>query len=430
MWRIWYMIDRAEITVRGGNGGNGALSFRREKYVPRGGPDGGDGGQGGSVLLQASDGVSTLRDLRYRRLYQAEHGGNGARQQRHGRSGPDLIITVPVGTQIRKRAVAGEGELIADLDHAGATVIAAHGGLGGRGNARFATSTNQAPHIAERGQHGEEAELLLDLKLISDVGLTGLPNAGKSTLIAAVSAARPKIAAYPFTTLEPVLGVVERGYESFVLADIPGLIEGAHSGAGLGIEFLRHVERTRLLVHLVDGSAVDPMADMDAVNRELALFSSELGQKPQIVAINKIDLPEAAERVPALRRALAQRGIEALAISGATGAGTDALLGRIAQALDEARRERELVAPVPGELVLRPQPRRQMHVSRENGVFVVEGSRRLEAMAEMLDLSDEEAWQAFERRLQRLGGMAVLRRAGVQPGDRVRFGGTEVTWHA
>lgn len=423
------MIDRAEISVRAGDGGSGVISFRREKFVPRGGPDGGDGGQGGSVLLRATDNVSTLRDLRYRRHYRAENGGNGGGARMHGRSGQDLVIDVPLGTQVRRRRPDGGWELIGDLDQPGVSVVVAHGGLGGRGNARFASATNQAPRVAERGQRGQEAALLLDLKLISDVGLIGLPNAGKSTLIAAVSAARPKIADYPFTTLEPVLGVVDYDEQSFVMADIPGLIEGAHEGAGLGFDFLRHVERTRLLVHLIDGSAADPLHDLDLVDRELTLFSAELAQRPQIVAITKIDLPEVAARAPELQRQLRERGIEALAISAATGQGTRALLGRVVQALDETRRERAPEAePTEEPLVLRPEPRRRISVRREGDLFLVEGSRRLEAMAEMLDLTNLEARAEFLKRLQRLGVLASLRRTGVRPGDRVRFGQTEVTW--
>lgn len=425
------MIDRVEIFVRGGSGGNGIVSFRREKWVPHGGPDGGDGGQGGDVIVRASENVGTLRDLRYKRHYQADDGSNGAGQRMHGRSGEDLVIAVPPGTQVRRMLPDGQTELIADLDHAGAELVAAHGGLGGRGNARFASSTNQAPRIAERGQRGQEADLLLDLKLISDVGIMGLPNAGKSTLIASVSAARPKIADYPFTTLEPNLGVVDLGYESFVMADIPGLIEGAHAGSGLGFDFLRHVERTRVLVHLLDGSAPDPVADMELINRELVLFSEALAQKPQIVVINKIDLPDVAERVPKLKSRLAQQGIDALAISAATGAGVKTLLQRVAQMLDEARRAQPpmpTIAADAAEPVLRPEPRQRIRVVREGSVYVVQGSRKLEAMAEMLDLSDEEARAEFEQRLQRLGALSILRRAGVRPGDRVRFGPTEVTW--
>lgn len=430
------VIDRAEIYVRAGHGGNGVISFRREKFVPRGGPDGGDGGQGGSVLLRADPQISTLRDLRYKRQYVATDGGNGARQKMHGRSGRNLVVRVPVGTQVRRAPddlPEGERnpeawELVADLDTAGATYIGARGGMGGKGNARFVSSTNQAPRVAERGQRGQEAALLLDLKLISDVGIIGIPSAGKSTLISAVSAARPKIAAYPFTTLEPVLGVVDVGYDAFVMADIPGLIEGAHAGVGLGHDFLRHVERTRLLVHLIDGSREDPAGDMDTINRELALFSEDLGHRPQLVVINKIDIPEVRERLPQLRAALAARGIEPLAVSAAAGEGTATLVQRVWQDLS---RLRESAPPAPGiepqTPVLRPEPRPRVAVAKKDGRFEVHG-RRVEAMAEMLDLAQDEARAEFYRRLQRYGVVNALHRAGVQNGSRVRFGTVEITW--
>jgi GTP-binding protein len=408
------------------------VSFRREKFVPRGGPDGGDGGQGGSVILLADPSVSTLQDLRYKRRYIAPDGGNGAGAKMHGRSGKDLVIRVPVGTQVRRASAPPTSglawELVADLDTPAASYVAAYGGMGGKGNARFATPTNQAPRIAERGQRGQEAWLLLDLKLLSDVGIVGLPSVGKSTLISAVSAARPKIADYPFTTLEPVLGVVEVGYDTFVMADIPGLIEGAHAGVGLGHDFLRHVERTRLLVHLLDGTSADPLADMDTINRELALFSEELARKPQIIAINKIDIPEVQERLPDVRARLAARGIAPLAISAAGGVGTRELVQRIWAELARLKEQAPPTAvSAPETPVLRPEPRPRVTIERKNGVFRVHG-RRVEAMAEMLDLSQDEARGEFLRRLQRLGVAAALRRAGAQPGDRVRFGDVEIAW--
>jgi GTPase len=421
------MIDRAEIHARGGDGGSGIVSFRREKYVPRGGPDGGDGGQGGDVILRASSQVSTLKDLRYRRSYRAEQGANGAGAKMHGRNGKDLTVTVPVGTQLQIREDGGALRLLADLDRSGASIVAAHGGLGGRGNARFVSATNQAPRVAERGQRGQEVELVLDLKLISDVGILGLPNAGKSTLLSVVSAARPKIADYPFTTLEPELGVVERGESAFVIADIPGLIEGAHVGVGLGFDFLRHVERTVLLLHLLDGSAPAPIDDYRLINQELELFSPELAAKPQVVAVNKIDLPAAREALPALLESLSSQSRDVFAISAATGEGIPALLDRIEQRLFEARQV-QIQTDVEDLPVLQPEPRTGVTVMREGDAYRVQGSRRLEAMAEMLDLSDLEAWQVFQRRLQRLGALATLRRAGVRDGDRVRFGPTEVAW--
>lgn len=431
------MIDRAEIFVRGGRGGNGIISFRREKFVPRGGPDGGDGGQGGSVVLLADPEVSTLSDLRYKRRYLADDGGNGAGQKMHGRSGKNLVVRVPVGTQIRRApddAPAGappseEWPLVADLDTAGGTFVAAYGGLGGKGNARYTSSTNQAPRIAERGQRGQEGRLLLDLKLISDVGIIGLPSVGKSTLISAVSSARPKIAAYPFTTLEPNLGVVEIGYDAFVMADLPGLIEGAHAGVGLGHDFLRHVERTRLLVHLLDGSSLDPLADMDTVNNELTLFNAALMERPQIVAINKIDMQEVEERLPELRARLAERGIEALELSAASGQGTRELVQRVWTELSRMRGDAP-AAPVtvPEMPVLSPAGRPRTAVEKvADGVFTVRG-RRAEALAEMLDLSQDEPRGEFFRQMGRMGVTNALRRAGVQAGDRVAFGDVVVSW--
>jgi len=422
------LIDRVEIFVQGGDGGAGAASFRREKFVPRGGPDGGDGGQGGNVVLVASSRVSTLAELRYRRRYLAEEGGAGGRQRMHGRSGDDLLIEVPVGTEVHERRPDGTIELLADLDRAGARVVGSYGGLGGRGNSRFASATNQAPRIAERGQKALGRELCLDLKLLSDVGLVGLPNAGKSTLLAAVTAARPKVADYPFTTLEPVLGVVERRETSFVIADIPGLIEGAHSGVGLGFEFLRHIERTGVLLHVLDLSADDALRDLETVDRELVLFDVTLLQRPRIIALNKVDLPGASLRSARLLDALKQRFEDVFAISAAAGLGLGPLLDRIAQRVDESRRARMAVETSTVEIIVRPEPRLAIEVLKEKGGYRVRGGRRLEAMAEMLDLSDREAWMAFCRRLQRLGGVAALKRAGVREGDAVRFGATEAIW--
>jgi GTP-binding protein len=449
------VIDRAEVVAVAGDGGAGAVSFRHEKFAPQGGPDGGDGGQGGSVLLEATDDVTTLASLRFRRTYRADSGGRGGAKAMHGKSGVDLVIRVPVGTVVQRRAESGEPETIADLDHPGARVVAAYGGLGGKGNARFTTSTNQAPRIAERGQRGQRAELVLDLKLIADAGIIGVPSVGKSSLISAVSAAQSKIAAYPFTTLEPVLGVVDVGWHTYVMVDLPGLIEGAHVGAGLGHEFLRHVERTRVLVHMLDASREDSLHEFDMINEELALFNADLASRPQIVALNKIDLEEAQAHLPALEAALRERGIEPIAISVATGENVQTLVRRVATLLDEMRGEDSgwteggYAAPAEGESVqalaasterdggaegdgslpvVRPRPQRRFEVRRiAPGKFEVEG-RRLAALAEMLNLSEDEARAEFFRRLSRFGVVAVLRRAGVRNGDRVRFGPTEVTW--
>jgi GTP-binding protein len=423
------MIDRVEIFVQGGDGGAGAVSFRREKFVPRGGPDGGDGGQGGDVILQASSNVSTLAELRYRRRYRAESGRAGTGQRMHGRSGPDLIVAVPVGTEVHELGPDGSSAVIADLDESGASFIAGRGGLGGRGNSRFATATNQAPRVAERGQKAVGRELRLDLKLLADVGLVGLPNAGKSTFLAAVTSARPKIADYPFTTLEPVLGVVEHGDTSYVIADIPGLIEGAHAGVGLGFEFLQHVERTAVLVHIIDGSAADPLTALETVERELTLFAEGLAHRPYIVVLNKIDLPEVSARAAGLLDELKGSCEDVFAISAAARLGLSPLMDRIAQRVSEHRLAKvEARRATAAEPVIRPQPRAPLEVLKERDAFRIYGGRRLEAMAEMLDLSDDEAWVAFHQRLQRLGGVAALKRAGVREGDPVRIGATETVW--
>jgi GTP-binding protein len=342
----------------------------------------------------------------------------------HGRRGKDLVIRLPVGTEIRCRNQSGALALVGDLAEAGQTLVVAHGGLGGWGNAHFATSTNQAPRIAQRGQKGQEARLLLDLKLLSDVGILGVPNAGKSTLLTLISAAHPKIAAYPFTTVEPVLGVVEMGYRTFVVAEIPGLIQGAHRGVGLGHDFLRHAERARMFVHLLDGTRPDPLGDMEVINGELVQFQKHLSTKPQVVAVNKVDLPEVAQRTEELRERLTARQIEPFFVSAATGQGVGALLERIAQELATLVEEQ----PPPSLPVVRPRPlSARFSVSVSNDVYRVSGER-LEAFAEMMPLDQEEGRAELWRRLRRWGVVAALKRAGIQPGAKVRLGRTEVEW--
>jgi GTP-binding protein len=323
------LIDRAEIYVKGGDGGNGTVSFRREKFVPYGGPDGGDGGNGGSIYILGDAGAATLYSFRYKKQFRAEDGGKGKGKNMYGKRGDDLIIKVPLGTQVRLKKEDGEGGLVADVVEHGQQVLVAGGGKGGKGNARFATSTNQAPRTAEKGEPGVEAWLQLDLKLIADVGIVGYPNAGKSTLLSRVTKARPKIADYPFTTLEPVLGVVDMvdmGERSFVLADIPGIIEGAHLGRGLGLDFLRHIERTQVLIHLVDGGAENPLSEMGKVEAELGSYEPPLNDRPRVVAINKIDLPEVRSRLPQLEKEFMGLGIPVYYISAATGEGVRGLL--------------------------------------------------------------------------------------------------------
>jgi GTP-binding protein len=329
-------IDRAQISIVGGRGGNGCISFRREKYVPKGGPDGGDGGRGGDVILVADGNINTLLEFRHRRRFQGERGAHGQGANKHGKRGSDVMVRVPVGTVVRE---ASSGRILADLIQSEQRFVAAHGGRGGRGNARFATSTRQAPRKAESGQAGEGRVLDLELKLLADVGLVGLPNSGKSTLLSRLSSARPKIAEYPFTTLEPNLGVVQVGeYNHILMADVPGLISGAHRGKGLGIQFLRHIERTRVLLFLLDITRPDPQEDYAVLRHELDSFSPSLSSKPSLVVLNKIDLWPKDRPFPQVR---AQSSTISHAISAVTGAGCQQLRRLIAQQLDAALQERD-----------------------------------------------------------------------------------------
>lgn len=331
-------IDYVKIFVKAGDGGRGCVSFRREKFIPRGGPDGGDGGRGGHIIFRAQKELNTLLDLRYQREYKAQKGEHGKGSNKHGKDGEDWIIPVPVGTTIKD---AETGEIVADLDHDGAEIIAVHGGRGGMGNSHFATATRQAPKFAQPGEPGAERWLVLELKLLADVGLIGLPNAGKSTLISVISAAKPKIADYPFTTLVPNLGVVKlEDFRSFVVADIPGLIEGAHRGAGLGFQFLRHVERTSILLHLVDISDVpetDPVEEFEKINRELVLYSPELMEKPLAVAGTKLDMAHDKTRLNRLRDYCESKGLDFFAVSAATGKGIKELVRYLVKKVEESR---------------------------------------------------------------------------------------------
>ena len=338
-------VDEVKIKVKAGDGGRGCVSFRREKYVPRGGPNGGDGGDGGDVVMVADGQLTTLLDLRYQKQYRAGRGEHGRGKDQHGRRGEDKVIAVPIGTVIREAAT---GATLADLKAPAERAVIARGGRGGKGNARFVSATNRSPRRAQPGLPGEERELEIELRLLADVGIIGLPNAGKSTLIAAISAARPKIADYPFTTLAPNLGVVSYGEgRSYVVADIPGLIEGAHRGEGLGHKFLRHVSRTSLLIHLLDASKIsedEPLGDWVAVNRELELFDPALAEKPQIVVANKIDLPEGRGKARLLERNLSSAGHSCRAVSAVAGTGLEELKRLIGSKLEEARKDRERVA--------------------------------------------------------------------------------------
>ena len=410
--------------MRGGAGGAGIVSFRREKFVPRGGPDGGDGGDGGSVILSASDSVRTLKEIGRRRIFQAPNGRSGEGGKRHGRRGESLVLTVPPGTEIRRVNEDESQEQIGELLEPGSSLVVARAGAGGWGNARFATSVRRAPRIAQRGQRGEEARLVLDLKLLADVGIAGLPNAGKSTLLRAVSAARPKVADYPFTTLEPVLGVVEDGWETFVMADIPGLIEGAHEGAGLGLDFLRHIERTKVLLYLVDGTSSDPVADLRTVEAEVRAYGQGVADRLRLVAVNKIDVPEVAARRDEIESRFSTEGVEVTFLSAAGGRGLDALV-RVLAGMLTAERESTIsgkAKPLQPPVVV---PQGDVRVHRENGVFRVDGERAV-AFAEMMPVDDDEGRAELWRRFRRWGVYGALRRAGARAGDRVRLGDVEL----
>ena len=427
------MIDQVPIAIAGGDGGNGAVSFHREKFVQDGGPDGGRGGRGGHIILIANTRINTLRRYRRAALFRADAGQPGGTNRRRGRDGADLLLEVPAGTVIH--AIDGQGEPIeqlADLADDGQGILLARGGRGGHGNMFFRSSTNRAPRVAQRGQPAQQRHVRLELRLIADVGLVGLPNAGKSTLLRQLSAARPRVATYPFTTLEPHLGVVQIGWEEFVVADLPGLIEGAAEGAGLGHDFLRHVSRTRLLIHLLDAATPDPLAAYDTVNAELAAYDTSLAARPQIVALNKLDLPEAQAALPDLIAQLQSRGIEALPISAAAGQGTDALVERAWQRLAELRQEEvERAESRPREPVLiKPRPnRRRFDVERQGAAYRVLGGQ-VETFIEMMDTDDEAAMEEVYRWLDRRGVTGALKRAGMQEGDRVRIGAAQWAWEA
>jgi GTP-binding protein len=389
--------------------------------VPHGGPDGGDGGKGGDVIIQADEGLTTLAHFRHRRIYKAEAGTPGAGGKRHGRNGEPLLLKVPVGT-----VVQAEDGASWDLDESGASVVVARGGDGGKGNARFSNSVRQAPAFAERGLPGEELELRLELKLLADVGLVGLPNAGKSTLLRAVSHATPDVGDFPFTTLEPVLGVVEMGMDAFVMADLPGLIEGAHEGVGLGHQFLRHVERTRVIVHVLDASAADPLSNYETVRKELELYDPRLVQRTEVIALNKIDLPDARDNAESLRRAFGDKTV--LLVSGATGEGTRDLLQTLLGLLQASapRPSEAAEKPLP---VLRPRGRERLEVEQvEEGVFVIHGEKA-EQDALKLGEGGDEARDELQERLRRRGLERELRRVGARPGDRLKVGTVELEWH-
>jgi len=415
-------IDRAKIYVKGGDGGNGVVAFRREKYVPRGGPSGGDGGKGADVVLEVDSSLSTLVDFKYKVHYKGKRGEHGQGSNKFGRSAEDLVIKVPPGTVVKD---AETGEVLADLVEEGTRFVVAKGGRGGRGNARFVSSVHRAPDFAEKGEPGEERWIILELKLLADVGLIGFPNAGKSTLLSRMTAARPKIADYPFTTLTPNLGVVDTGLgygTSFVLADIPGLIKGAHEGLGLGHEFLRHVERTRLLVHVLDLSGMerDPVEAFYAINEELVKYSEKLLQKPQIVAANKMDLPEARENFDRVKEKLEQEGYEVIPVSGATGEGLKQLVQRISELLSKLPKA-ETVEEVKEYKVVEEEPFR---IEKKGDIYYISG-KTVERLVAMTDLDNDSAVKRLQRTLKRMGVDDALREHGINPGDTVVIGNYE-----
>jgi GTP-binding protein len=415
-------FDEAKIYIQGGTGGDGCVSFRREKFVPLGGPNGGNGGRGGDVCLIADPSLNTLISFKRRSHFKAERGVHGRGKNQHGKSGKDWIVPVPLGTVARDFE---SGQLIADLAFPGQEAVVAHGGRGGRGNEAFKSSTNKAPRIAERGEPGEERWITLELKLIADVGLVGVPNAGKSTFLASVSAARPKIADYPFTTLEPNLGVVTVDDGTFVLADIPGLIEGAHEGSGLGHKFLRHVERTRVLIHVLDGLSENPLEDYEQIGQELALFDPGLVEKPVVVVLNKLDLPDVQAVWSHWQSVFSIRDVDLLPISAATGQGVKDVLRKVAVLLDTLPPEQiqaEGVAIFTG-----PEKEDEFEISQKDGVWSVQGAK-VERLVAMTNFNYDEAIVRFQRVLDTMGVLEALRKAGVQAGDTVVMAGFEMEW--
>lgn len=421
-------FDEVIIEASGGKGGDGMIHFRREKYVPRGGPDGGDGGRGGNIVLVVDQHQNTLSDFRHQKYFKAEDGAKGKGKNQTGASGQDLEIKVPPGTMVFDDQ---KGLLIGDLVEEGQRLVVCKGGRGGRGNTRFKTSTNKAPRLAEKGEPPEQKTLKLELKLIADVGIIGVPNAGKSTLLSVVSNAKPKIAPYPFTTLQPNLGVVDLDDEmQLVLADIPGLIEGAHRGEGLGHDFLRHIQRTRVLIHLLDGISEDPFLDFAQINSELALFDPALEDKPQIVVLNKMDLPEVRDKWPAIESKLRQKGYQDIySISAITNDGIKPVLYRAFQLLQETPEYKYSAEIEDGELPVYTleSDSEDFVILRTDRGWRVSG-QGLERAAAMTYWEHFQSIRRFQRILEVMGVDQALREAGVQPGDTVVIGDHELEW--
>jgi GTP-binding protein len=419
-------IDRVRMTVSAGDGGDGAVSFHTEKYVPNGGPDGGDGGRGGDIVFLARSGLSTLQAFRYRRKFQAEHGQKGGTRKQYGRSGQDMVLDVPVGTLVRE---AESGHIVADLVEDGQRVVIARGGRGGKGNVHFANSVRQAPRFARAGEAGDQLDLIVELKLIADVGLVGLPNAGKSTLLSVVSAAKPKIGNYPFTTIEPGLGVVAVGDTSFVMADIPGLIAGAHTGLGLGLAFLRHIERTRLLLHVVDmspDSGSEPLESFDQINEELASYDPALASRPQIVALNKIDLAD-TKKVSQTEQALRERGYTVFPICAPIGEGVTPLIQAVASAV-RSLPPVQLFDPEKERTLYRLETGPLFEIQKDGSVYRVSGEW-IENLVRSTNFDQHESLHYFQRLIRRKGVIEDLEKAGIQEGDVVNLAGFEFNYY-
>jgi GTP-binding protein len=421
-------IDEAEITVRAGDGGHGIVSFRREAFEPRGGPSGGDGGDGADVYLEVKDDMRTLLDFKYRNIFKAEHGKRGLSKKHRGSSGETLTIPVPPGTTVYDLDLQQQ---VGDLVYPGQRMLVARGGKGGRGNATFATPSRQAPRFCQLGAPGEERHLRLELKLLADVGIIGYPNVGKSSFISVVSAAKPEIAAYPFTTLQPNLGVVQfEDYSTMVIADLPGLIVGAHEGVGLGDQFLKHVERTKLLLHVLDASGLEgrePLQDFRDINHELEMYNETLAHLEQIVALNKMDLPQARENEPELRAALEAEGYRVFSISAATRQGVDPLLDYLRERLFAHGHQVEPEPPAEEEMNLQipPLPWRELSVRRVDPDTMEVSGSRIERLAATVDMDADEAVAWFQEQLEEQGVIKALRSAGVEEGDTIVIGRVE-----
>ncbi|WP_066365525.1 GTPase ObgE [Neobacillus fumarioli] len=418
-------VDQVKIYVKGGDGGNGMVAFRREKYVPKGGPAGGDGGKGADVVFKVDEGLRTLMDFRYQRHFKAPRGEHGMSKNQHGKNAKDMIVKVPPGTVVMD---AETKEVIADLTEHGQTAVIAKGGRGGRGNTRFATPANPAPEIAENGEPGEERDVILELKLLADVGLVGFPSVGKSTLLSVVSSAKPKIAEYHFTTIVPNLGMVEtEDGRSFVMADLPGLIEGAHAGVGLGHQFLRHIERTRVIVHVIDMAAVegrDPFEDYLTINRELKEYNLRLTERPQIIVANKMDMPEAEENLRKFKEKL-EEDYPIFPISAVTRKGLRDLLYAVADKLEETPEfplEHEEEVTGVHRVIYKHEPEQEsFKITRDpDGSFVLSGAK-IEKLFKMTDFSHDESVRRFARQLRGLGVDDALRQRGAKDGDIVRL---------